>query len=102
MRIIQSVAPDMSVCLTNDNRLVIMVEDEDGEHLAEITDMDKLIQAVRRLDQISTEPVYSKDYVPVTTAEAEQARRQEVRYDQYIREGAPGSYDQWLHARLFG
>lgn len=74
MRIIQSVAPDMSVCLTNDNRLVIMVETEDGEHLAEITDMDRLFQAVRHVDLVRAEN--PTDRVPqTTTAEVELSRR---------------------------
>jgi hypothetical protein len=55
MQIIQSVAPDMSAGLTNDNKLVIMVETEDGEQLAEVTDIDHLVRTLRNLELVQME-----------------------------------------------
>lgn len=75
MRHIQSVAPDMSVCLTNDNKLVIMVETEDGEQLAEITDIDHLVRTVRHLELIQMEDAALPSSM-ITTAEVELNRRQ--------------------------
>lgn len=75
MRIIQSVGPDLNVCLTNDNKLVIMIDNEDGEVLAEITDMDRLFQAVRHVDLVRAENPSDRPPM-ITTAEVELNRRQ--------------------------
>jgi hypothetical protein len=53
MRIIQSVAPDLSVGLTDDNKLVIMVETSNRQ--GEVTDIDHLVHALRSLELIQME-----------------------------------------------
>lgn len=53
MRIIQSVAPELSVALTDDNRLVIMVET--SSRTGEVTDIDHLVHTLRSLELIQME-----------------------------------------------
>lgn len=80
MQIIQSVAPDMSAALTNDNKLVIMVETDDGEHLAEVTDIDHLVRTLRNLELIQMErKQWGRFPGTVTTAEAELAEDDRLR-----------------------
>jgi hypothetical protein len=80
MQIIQSVAPDLNVCLTDSNQLVIMVDDEEGEHLAEVTDIDRLIQALRHVHLVQAERAATGESrrmgASITTAEVELNRRQ--------------------------
>ena len=75
MRIIQSVAPELNVALTNDNKLVIMVDTDDGEVLAEVTDIDHLVASLRRMELIQME-LSARPSNMITTAEVELNRRQ--------------------------
>jgi hypothetical protein len=74
MRAIKSVGPDLSVALTNDNKLVVMVEDDKyGEFLAEVTDIDNLVRKLRELELIQMERSTTPGMV--TSAEADLSRR---------------------------
>lgn len=57
MREMRSVAPDVTVCLTDANEIAVMVETEDGARRAvgKITDLDVLVQRLRELELIQME-----------------------------------------------
>lgn len=74
MRIIQAVGPDLSVGLTDTNRLVIIVDTDDGEHMAEVAEIEVLAQALREMDLVQMEN--SRRAGPcATTAETDLERR---------------------------
>src|SRR6185437_8924626 len=79
MKEIRSVGPDLDVCLTDTNRLAIMVESEYGEHLAEVTDLDALISKLRELALIQAELSNREHRSMVSTAEVELERAIEAR-----------------------
>ena len=72
MKLIKSVAPDLSVCLTNDNRVAVMVDNEYGEQLAEVTDVEALVRTLR---EFATLRPASMPEGMTPTAEAELNRR---------------------------
>jgi len=73
VKFIKSVAPDLSVCLTNDNRIAVMVDNAEGEHLAEVTDVEALVRTLREFAtlQPGTMPTGT-----LTTAEFELRHRE--------------------------
>lgn len=77
MQLIKEVTPDLAAGLTNDNKLVVMVDSEYGEVLAEVTDIDALVGALRNLELVQMERRSwgAVDTGTVTTAEVELNRR---------------------------
>jgi hypothetical protein len=76
MRAIESVTADLDVCLTDTNRLAIMVSTDEGEFLAEVKDIDTLVAKLRKLELIKMEPARGERVGScVSTAEVELERR---------------------------
>jgi hypothetical protein len=76
MQQIKEVTPDLAAGLTNSNKLVILVDTEDGEHMVEVTDIDALVGALRNLELIQMErQAWGALAGQVITAEAEFDRR---------------------------
>jgi hypothetical protein len=77
MQQIKEVTPGLAAGLTNSNKLVVMVDTEDGEHMVEVTDIDALVGALRNLELIQMERrQWGALAGQVITAEAELDRRQ--------------------------
>jgi hypothetical protein len=76
MREIRSVAPDLSVGLTDTNKIVVIVETDDGEFMAEVPNIRVLGTRLRELELIKLEggPSSSR-LMTITSAEAELERR---------------------------
>ena len=76
MRITKDIGPGLLAGLTNDNKLVIMVETDEGEFLAEVKDIDYLTATLRHLELVQMENRGESSRSPLTTAEADLNRRQ--------------------------
>jgi hypothetical protein len=77
MQQMREVTQNLATGLTNSNKLVIVVDTEDGEHMVEVTDIDALVGALRNLELVQMERRQwgAVDTGTTTTAEAELDRR---------------------------